>query len=323
MNELTINNKELKRTDIEKIFKNDSSLSFNTVKGYAGQAISFFTWARAGGLPGIGAVNPALMAHYKQSLIDAGLKNTTINFKLKSVRAFYRQLVRAGKIDTNPTDGMTYEYEEPFTAQYKALSKKQVEILFRELSKDGTERGRQRYALIMLLTLTGVRATELKNLKFTDLIFEGKFTGLSYKDIQGRKLNAVGIRVERGKGGKSRTVEFKQVILDAIMNYRQAAPVDGESLFYTIPQNSKQTRTSINRYTLFYTVRKICKEILNINVHPHSFRHTHASISLDLGADIFSISQNLGHSSLDMTSRYLQKRGDVLKYWTGLIPATV
>jgi len=323
MNELTINNKELKRTDIEKIFKNDSSLSFNTVKGYAGQAISFFTWARAGGLPGIGAVNPALMAHYKQSLIDAGLKNTTINFKLKAVRAFYRQLFTAGKIDTNPTNGMAYEHEEPFTAQYKALSKKQVEILFRELSKDGTERGRQRYALIMLLTLTGVRASEACNLKFKDLIFEGNLTGLSYKDIQGRKLNAVGIRVERGKGGKSRTVEFKQVILDAIMNYRQAAPVDGESLFYTIPQNGTQSRHALNRFTLWYTVKAVCKDILAVNVHPHTFRHTQATISLELGAEVFSISQNLGHSSLDTTSRYLQRRGDILKYWTGLIPAAV
>lgn len=314
--------RQLKRTDIEKVLQVDSKLSAATVQGYAGQSIQFFNWARDNGVPGYYAVNGPVITNYKRALIDAGFKDKTINYKLKAVRAFYRQAVRAGKIDANPTDGMTYEKEEAFTADYKALTKKQVEILFRELSKNTTERGLQRYAVIMLLILTGVRASEACRLKFEDLIFEGNLTGLSYQDIKRRKsLNAVAVRVIRGKGGKSRTVEFNQAILEAIMKYRAAAGVQGESLFFTVPQNSKQTRTPIDRYDIFHLVKSVCRKVLSIDAHPHTLRHTHATISLERGAELFDISANLGHSSLDMTKRYLQRRGSVLKYWQGLTPA--
>ena len=144
--------RQLKRTDIEKVLQVDSKLSAATVQGYAGQSIQFFNWARENGVFGFYAVNGPVITNYKRALIDAGFKDKTINYKLKAVRAFYRQAVRAGKIDTNPTDGMTYEKEEAFTADYKALTKKQVEILFRELSKNTTERGLQRYAVINLIT---------------------------------------------------------------------------------------------------------------------------------------------------------------------------
>ena len=108
MNEIAIARKSLKIPDIEKIFKVDSKLSPLTIRGYTGSSIQFFEYARALGLPGIEAVNTGTIAKYKQSLIDKGLKNGTINYKLKQYRAFYRQLVKAGKIDTNPTDGLQY-----------------------------------------------------------------------------------------------------------------------------------------------------------------------------------------------------------------------
>jgi integrase/recombinase XerD len=307
---------------MERILRVDGKLSAATVQGYAGQSIMFFTRARGEGIPGYYAVNDAVITAYRRALVDAGYRERSINYKLKAVRAFYRQAVRAGEIAANPTDGMTYEKEEAFTADYKALTKKQVEILFRELSRDTTERGLQRYAVVMLLILTGTRATEACRLKFEDLVFEGNLTGLSYQDIKRRKsLNAVAVRVIRGKGGKTRTVEFSPAILDAILRYRTAAGIEGENLLYTVPQNSKQTRTPIDRYDMFHLVKSVCRKVLSIDAHPHTLRHTHATISLERGAELFDISQNLGHSSLDMTKRYLQRRGSVLKYWSGLTPA--
>src|SRR5271157_1282934 len=129
MNELTISHTGLKKSDIEKVFQVDSKLSPLTVQGYAASSIHFFQYVKSLGLPGIEAVNVGTIAHYKQYLIDQGFKNGTINYKLKAVRAFYRQLVKADRIEKNPTDGLRYEHEEKFTAEYKALTIKQVERL--------------------------------------------------------------------------------------------------------------------------------------------------------------------------------------------------
>lgn len=312
--------RQLKRTDIEKVLLTDSKLSAATVQGYAGQSIQFFKWARDNGVPGYYAVNNAVITNYKRYLVESGYKQRTINYKLKAVRALYRQSVKAGNIDKNPTDGVEYETEGEFTCEFKTLNKNQIKILINELQNNNTERGKQRYGIILTLLSTGLRVSELCKIKFCDIVFDGGITGLSYNEILKRNLLSVAaVNVQRGKGGKSWFVEFSQIALCSILSYRSIANIDGESLFYTVPQNSKQTRTPIDRYDVFHLVKSVGRKILKADIHPHTFRHTYATISLESGANIFDISKNLGHGSLDGTARYLQKRESVINYWNNLI----
>jgi site-specific recombinase XerD len=142
-------------------------------------------------------------------------------------------------------------------------------------------------AILMLLVDTGLRASELCNIRIQDV------------DTNQQTIKVL------GKGSKERFVHFGRRTARALWRYltpRLQTLEDDDYLFTTWPDDLPD---KMNRSALGRLVRRIGDRAGVSGVHPHRFRHTFAINYLRNGGDIFTLKQLLGHSTLEMVERYL------------------
>jgi integrase len=114
------------------------------------------------------------------------------------------------------------------------------------------------------------------------------------------------VLVERGKGGKARSVVIGVTTRRALLAYRRVIPhEDNDPLFQT--KNGKRL-TPMGLRSAF--VRLSDKS--GVHITPHSMRRTFASLSIRAGMNLLHLQGLLGHSSLEMTQRYVQMLDDDL-----------
>lgn len=214
-------------------------------------------------------------------MMTNGAKETSINSRLRAVRAFFNYLARENMIAENPADGLQLvkakkEIIETFT-------KEQVKDLLRQPNQS-TFTGFRDYTLILLLLETGIRVRELVEITLDDIRWE---------DGQ--------IRIN-GKGFKERLVPIQATMRKQLRRYlaiRGETPC--ESLFVTIddsPITIRQVQNRIKKYGRMANIQ-------NVRCSPHTFRHTFAKMSVQNGADVFSLQKVLGHTSLEMVRNYV------------------
>ncbi len=163
-----------------------------------------------------------------------------------------------------------------YTATYTRPGKKAS----RHKLKDG-DRGR---AIVLLLLDTGLRATELCDLRVRDC------------DMKNKRVHVL-----NGKGDKERYIPISDRTASAIWKYltsRQQDPVISP-LFITSEHNP------LDRDQLQKMLRRAGERAEVQGVHPHRFRHTFAISYLRNGGDIYTLQMILGHSTLDMIRKYL------------------
>lgn len=140
-------------------------------------------------------------------------------------------------------------------------------------------------AIILLLLDTGIRASELCDLKIEDL------------DNRNNR-----IYVRHGKGMKERKLPFSpktgQMIWRYVASRENTQP--GDPLF------ASKLNRSLTRTKLAEMISKIGKRAGVPNVHPHRFRHTFAIQYLRNGGNAYTLQAMLGHSTLEMVKRYLK-----------------
>jgi site-specific recombinase XerD len=147
------------------------------------------------------------------------------------------------------------------------------------------------YTIMLVLLDTGVRLSELINMKITDV------------SIDSGKIFVV------GKGNKERDVMFQATTKEQLRLYLK---IRGEVLhdYLWISQDNKPLarKTLQDRLKLYGERARI-----NKRVSPHTFRHTCAKLYITQGGDIFSLQQLLGHSSLEMCRHYVSLWGSDLQ----------
>lgn len=140
-------------------------------------------------------------------------------------------------------------------------------------------------AMIYLLLDTGLRASELCSLTLKDI------------DLKARKLTVM------GKGRKERMIPFDAQTGQTIWRYlatRKDEPVD----WPLFPAHANH-RHPLDQRDLYHTLRVIGARAGIDDVHPHRFRHTFAIQFLRNGGDVYTLQDILGHTTLEMTRRYL------------------
>jgi integrase/recombinase XerD len=210
-----------------------------------------------------------------------GLKETTINTRLRAIRAFFNFLTREGMIAENPAAELKLikakkEIVETFTRE-------QVRDILRQTDQ-ATFTGFRDYTILLLLLETGIRAREITEIAVKDIRWE---------DGQ--------IRIN-GKGYKERLVPIQSTMKLQLKKYiavRGDTPND--SLFVTIddkPITIRQIQNRISKYGRMANIK-------NVRCSPHTFRHTFAKMSVQNGADVFTLQKVLGHTSLEMVRNYV------------------
>ncbi len=236
--------------------------------------------------PDIVDVNYAVIRSWIVSMVDSGISNRTVNRKLSSLKTYYKFLMKTRQIEASPL------------AKHKALkTSKKIQVPFSEseienvmelLEGDASFEGLRDRLIIELFYSSGIRRAELINIKINDVSFAQK----SLKVL--------------GKRNKERIIPMLPTVLTTMeeyLSYRDALSEikDREQLFLT-SKGVKIYETLVYRVINSYFSRVSEK----VKKSPHILRHSFATHLLNEGADINSVKELLGHSSLASTQVYTQ-----------------
>lgn len=217
------------------------------------------------------------------------LKNLTIRRKISSLKGFYKYLCRNGKALDNPFSYVTLPKKEKKLPQYLNYNE-MIEIFS---SIDTTTLLGLRNRLVMeLLYATGVRVSELVNIKIKDI------------DFNNRSIIVI------GKGSKERIVFFNSICFDILKKYLDESKMVRKEEFLILNNNGKKITTRSIRLI----INKVIKETSIIkHIHPHTIRHTFATHLLNNGCDLLTVQELLGHESISTTGIYTHVTTDHVK----------
>jgi len=232
------------------------------------------------------AVDARVLRRFAGVLSERGNSRSTVARKLAAIRAFYRVLVERGDLEASPADLVASPKRESNLPT--VLSRGEIDQLLDSLPASTPLQLRDR-ALFELAYAAGLRAAELVDLDVESL------------DREGEQL-----RVE-GKGAKTRVVPAGEHAWRAIDAYvergRPELVADGlvrdPALF--LSRTGRRLATTDVRRRLRTALRRAGVQAA---ASPHALRHSFATHLLDGGADLRTIQELLGHSSLSTTQTY-------------------
>ena len=225
-------------------------------------------------------------------LLDNKTQSTSVNRKLSSLKSFFKYLIKQGLMDENPLrliSGPKTGHPLPYFVKEKEMAR----LLDGDEFKDDFEGERDRL-LLELLYETGIRRSELINLKVVDVDFEMKQLKVT------------------GKRNKQRIIPFAERLNEMMANYLEMrGKIAGEAnQWFFVRKNGAPLSPAI----VYQIVRKRLSGIpMLAKCSPHVLRHSFATGMLNDGAALNAVKELLGHSSLASTSVYTHITFEELK----------
>lgn len=269
----------------------EKGLSKNTVSSYKNDIASFSSWCDKEHLDRL-KITDLNLNNYISNLFSIGLKSSSINRKISSIKHFYLFLLKKKVIKNSPADEITTPKQEKYLPT--SMSEVEVESLLGS-PKSSIKIERRDKAMIEILYATGMRISELVNLKLTDIDF-----------------NRSELKVF-GKGSKERLVPYGEKAAEALRIYLEdRKKLDSKDVFLS-NRGTRITRGAFWQRIKIY----IKRENLKLSISPHTLRHAFATHLLNRGADLRSVQILLGHSDLSTTQIYThiakKRLGEILK----------
>ncbi len=270
----------------------ESGLAENTIVSYGGDLFRFEKFLKTKRTR-LSMVSGNDIVDFLAALRHRGLSPRSLARYMASLRMFFRFLVVENKIPSDPT--INLETPSVWRRLPTVLSVDEVELLISQ-SRKKKPRGVRDAALLELFYATGVRATELVNLKVEDLDLEAGF------------LRCL------GKGEKERIIPVGSSALAQLKDYlSNARPIilknkPSPYLFVT------GRRTKLTRQWCWKLVKDYAEKAgISKEVTPHTLRHSFATHMLANGADLRSVQLMLGHSDISTTQIYTHITQDHLR----------
>tara|TARA_Y100001970_G_scaffold9282_2_gene10821 strand:+ start:2108 stop:3040 length:933 start_codon:yes stop_codon:yes gene_type:complete len=270
----------------------EKNLSNNSVSNYKIDIVQFLNYLlnETKNISEISAfINSKTFSNYIKFLKDKEYKPSTMNRKLSSLKGYINFLEEEKIIDFNPLKYMKLP-KNPRKIP-KTLDDKDITKL---LENPDTLNLREK-TIIELMYATGLRASELINLKFSDINFNSKSVRVS------------------GKGSKERIIPIHQNALLLLKKYWRSEITNHNS---TVKNKGKifireylfvnKNKLKLTRQGLWYILKQIAKRlgIQENKITPHILRHTFATHLLYNGVPLRHLQEMLGHSSISTTQIY-------------------
>lgn len=227
-------------------------------------------------------------------MVGESASTTTINRKLSALKSFFKYLLKEAVITESPMVKIITPKSNKRLPEF--VGKENMESLFQNIEFNEEFDGVRDKLIIEMLYFTGMRLSELINLKDSDI------------DIQSQQIKVL------GKRNKERIIPFSIVLQNSIENYLKVRKKDiiqfEQNSYFFVTQKGKK----IYEKLVYRTVNSYLGKVSTLRKKsPHVLRHTFATHMLNNGADLNAIKEILGHVSLAATQVYTHNTIDQLK----------
>lgn len=228
-------------------------------------------------------IDYSVIREYLNVLYDKKYSNKTIARHISTLRSFFKYLKKKNLIEMNPMTLVSNPKVEKKLP--KVVSYSDLEAILNSLD-DGSLLGKRNTLILEILYATGIRVSELVNIKMSDI------------DFKKREIRIL------GKGNKERIVLYGSRCEKLLDLYRKDCYLElnkKESPYLLLGVrgnkiNERQVRTIVDE--------AVTKAGMKLHISPHVLRHTFATHMLNEGADLRSVQVLLGHESLSTTTIY-------------------
>jgi integrase/recombinase XerD len=267
------------------LLKVEKNLSENSISSYKTDLIKLFDFLESENINDLNEVKYKHLTKYFENQRNEEINSSTVSRYSSSIRGFFLFMLQQEYIEKNPA--LNLKSTKIARSLPTVLSFEEVDKIL-HLPKTNNKLGLRDKAILELLYSSGLRVSELLNLKISDLFFDDEV-----------------IRVI-GKGSKQRIVPIGSSAINWITEYlMKVRPLlekkaKSENLIFLNSRGSK-----LSRMAIWKMVNKYCEEAkIEKEVHPHTFRHSFATHLLEGGADLRAVQEMLGHSDISTTQIY-------------------
>ncbi len=221
------------------------------------------------------------------SLLEKGLSPRSVNRKISTLKTYFKFLIREGKLIENPMMKVVAPKSKKRLPVF--IEEDQIASLLNEVQFEEGFIGQRNRLIIELFYVTGIRLSELINIKISDVDF-----------------NSQSIKV-LGKRNKERIIPLSSTTINSLNNFIENNQKN-DFLFTNLDGMKLYTKL------VYRLVNKYIAKISSVNKKsPHILRHTFATHMLNNGADINAIKELLGHANLSATQVYTHNTIEKLK----------
>lgn len=271
--------------------KFEKRYSLHTLISYQADLHQFFTFLslQYGELE-VNDITAPFIRSWMADLKGGKQNSKTINRKLSSLKSFFKFLISRGIISKTPMTALISPRINKRLPIF--VEEKDTDILFTHLEFADNWKGKTDHLILLLLYNTGMRLSELINLKKDQIYFD-------YSQLK-----------VLGKGNKERIIPLSKKVLACIKDYIFHKPIIAETTHLLITEKGEPLYPKY----VYNTVKKYLSLITTIEKKsPHILRHTFATHLMNNGADLNAVKELLGHSSLASTQVYTHNSIEKLK----------
>jgi integrase/recombinase XerC len=268
--------------------------SKNTIISYENDLRSFFDFILLEyKITAVNEVNPSIVRTWLASLKENKVSSKSINRKISSLKSFFKYQLRLKKITVNPLAAVSSLKVSKRLPSF--VEEKSMQTLLNHDYFPETFEGKTEYLIFEILYQTGMRRSELINLKESDI-----------------NKNAGTIKV-LGKGNKERIIPINNQLVRIVDEYISEKRKELPQFISETLLVSKKGKALNPKYVYNIVKSNLSKVSTTERKSPHVLRHSFATHLTNNGAEINAIKELLGHSSLAATQIYTHNTIEKLK----------
>ena len=267
----------------------EKRFSEHTIESYATDLKQFtsFLSAEFQIIDEINEISFQIIRTWIASLLEKGINPRSVNRKISTLKTYFKFLIREGELIENPMTKVVAPKSKKRLPV--VIEEDQIASLLNEVEFEIGFVGQRNKLIIELFYVTGIRLSELINIKISDV------------DLNNQSIKVL------GKRNKERIIPLSSNVVNDLNNFIENNQ-QNKYLFTNLDGNKLYTKL------VYRLVNKYIGEISSVNKKsPHILRHTFATHMLNNGADINAIKELLGHANLSATQVYTHNTIEKLK----------
>ena len=268
--------------------------SQHTVVAYKEDLQQFFTYLnKVYPCNKLNEISPSYVRSWLAGLMEQGLTGKTVNRKISTLKAFFKYHIKTELLQTTP---MTTIVAPKVSKKLPVfVEQKHTETLFNHVAFPEGWNGYTERMILELLYTTGMRLSELINIKENQV------------DVNQQNLKVL------GKGNKERIIPLNAAITGSVAGYMQEKRIEHKTSDTDYLLVNSKGKKLYPKY-VYLVVKKYLSVVTTVQKKsPHILRHTFATHLTNHGADLNAVKELLGHSSLAATQVYTHNTIEKLK----------